>query len=288
MFPFKTALNASTLFPFKLDIKQQVQVAAEAGYEGIELWVKDITAYLETGGTIPELKACIASSGIKVANAIAFFPWADADDRVREQGLAQAEREMRILVDLGCPAVAAPPSGNVEKVSLEMMAGHFARLADVARPLGIEPYLEFWGEAKPLSRLSDAVFIAMQSGVAGVKILLDQWHMVVGGSSLSSLQYLNGANIGIVHVDDYPADPAWEKFNQRLFPGEGIAPNGEFARLLYQSGYRGYLSLELFIENYGAESASEVARRGLEAIKSCYSLYTRFNLCKVRPSRNTL
>lgn len=86
MFPFKTALNASTLFPFRLDVKQQVRIAAEAGFEGIELWVKDIAAYLETGGTITDLKAYVAKSGITVANAIAFFPWADADDLVRDKG----------------------------------------------------------------------------------------------------------------------------------------------------------------------------------------------------------
>ena len=62
------------------------------------------------------------------------------------------------------------------------------------------------------------------------------------------------------------------QFEQRLFPGEGVAPNAEFARLLYQAGYRGYLSLELFIEDFGAESAAQIARRGLEAIKRCYSL----------------
>lgn len=49
MFPFKTALNASTLFPFELDVLQQVELAAQAGYDGIELWVKDIEAYLAAG-----------------------------------------------------------------------------------------------------------------------------------------------------------------------------------------------------------------------------------------------
>ena len=76
MFPFKTALNASTLFPFKLDVKQQVQIAAEAGFEGIELWVKDIADYLDggRGGTIPELKAYIASRGIRSPMRLPSFP----------------------------------------------------------------------------------------------------------------------------------------------------------------------------------------------------------------------
>ena len=56
MFPFKTALNTSTLFPFELDVKQQARVAAEAGFEGIELWVRDIEAYLDRGGTIRRMR----------------------------------------------------------------------------------------------------------------------------------------------------------------------------------------------------------------------------------------
>ena len=73
-FPFQTALNASTLFPFKLSVPEQVRVAAEAGFAGIELWVKDLDIYLAAGGTLPELRAVVADAGIAVINAIAFFP----------------------------------------------------------------------------------------------------------------------------------------------------------------------------------------------------------------------
>jgi sugar phosphate isomerase/epimerase len=274
MFPFKTALNASTLFPFELDIKQQARVAAEAGYAGFELWVKDLDAYLESGGTIKALKTYFADTGLTLANAIAFFAWADADDHVREQGFAQAEREMRVLAELGCLAVAAPPYGNVEGVTLEAMAGRFARLVELGRSIGIEPYLEFWGRAKRLSRLSEAMFVAIESGVPDARLLLDPFHMYTGGSALSGLRYVSGANIGIVHVNDYPAAPAREQIadRDRVFPGAGIALTHELAALLDRAGYRGYLSLELFVGSYGAESALEVARRGLTAIAQAYSV----------------
>jgi len=274
MFPFKTSLNTSTLFPFELDVKQQVRIAAEAGYAGIELWVKDIDAHVASGGTVRELRSYIADSGVAVVNAIAFFKWADADAATRERGLAQAEREMRMLAELGCPAVAAPPYGDVEGITLEAIAGHFARLAELARTIGVEPYLEFWGRANKLSRLSEAVFIAMESGLPDAKLLLDPFHMYIGGSDLHSLAYLNGANIGIVHVNDYPATPAREQIADadRVFPGDGIAPTHELAGLIDRAGYRGYLSLELFVENYGAESALEVARRGFAAVQNAYSV----------------
>jgi sugar phosphate isomerase/epimerase len=272
MFPFKTSLNTSTLFPFRLDIKQQVRVAAEAGYQGIELWMKDIDAYVANGGSIGELRSYIADAGVAVVNAIAFFKWADADAATREQGLAQAEREMHMLAELGCPAVAAPPYGDVEGVTLEAIAGHYARLAQLARGIGVEPYLEFWGRAKALSRLSQALFVAMESGVSDAKLLLDPFHMYTGGSELQSIAYLNGANIGIVHVNDYVAVPAREQIADadRVFPGDGIAPTHELARLLGRAGYRGYLSLELFIESFGAASALDVARRGLAAVQNAY------------------
>lgn len=272
MFPFKTALNTSTLIPFGLDVKQQVRIAAEAGFEGIELWVKDIEAYLQNGGTIQDLKAYIADTGIAIVNAIAFFRWADADAAVRDQGFAQAEREMRMLADLGCVAVAAPPYGDVAGMTLEAMAGQFARLAELAHGIGVEPYLEFWGRAKKLSRLSEAVFVAMESGARDVKLLLDPFHMYTGGSDVRSLTYLHGANIGIVHVNDYPAVPPREQIgdSDRVFPGAGIAPTREFARLLERAGYRGYLSLELFVGDYGSEGALEVARRGRQAIATAY------------------
>jgi sugar phosphate isomerase/epimerase len=275
-FLFKTALNASTLFPFKLNVKQQVRVAAEAGFEGIELWVKDIDAYLANGGTLHDLRTYILDTGIAVVNAIAFFKWADADERTRERGFAQAEREMRILAELGGAAIAAPPYGNVESISLEAIAGHFARLAELARRIGVEPYLEFWGRANKLSKLSEAVFIAMESGLPNAKILLDPFHMYTGGTQLQSLAYLHGANIGIVHVNDYPAVPAREQITDgdRVFPGAGIAPTHELASVLNRAGYRDYLSLELFVESYGSESALEVAKRGLAAIQTAYCVET--------------
>jgi len=273
MFPFKTALNASTLFPFALDVKQQVSVAAEAGYQGIELWEKDILAYLETGGTISDLKAFVTASGISIVDVMAFYPWADADEQVRRQALAQAQRELPLLAELGSPAFAAPPAGNVASVSLVTMAGYFARMAGLARSIGIEPYLEFWGKTRPLSRLSDALFLAMQSGVPGVKVLMDQIHMHIGGSTLTSLAYVKGANIGLVHVNDYRATPPGkEDTEDRVFPGEGIAPTHELAGVLHQIGYAGYLSLELFIEDFGEASALDVARRGLKSIKQAYRI----------------
>jgi 2-keto-myo-inositol isomerase len=276
MFPFLTALNASTLFPFKLDVEQQIHVAAEAGYNGIELWVGDIESYVSKGGTIAQLKAVLAETGIVFVNAIAFFKWADADVSVRQDALIQAEREISMLADLGCLAVAAPPYGDVGAVSVEQMASYFATLAHVSRKLGVEPYLEFWGRASKLSTLHEAIAVKQQSKLNDAKILLDPFHMYTGGSQLSDLDQLLGEDIGIYHVNDYPAIPSREEISDsnRVFPGEGMLPSHEIALQLFKIGYQGYLSLELFIDDYGQATALEIARKGLVSIKAQYSLPT--------------
>lgn len=274
MFPFRIALNSSTLRPFNLNVVEQLKIASEAGYEGIELWMADIMSYLENGGSTHALTEYMNDLGISCVNAIAFFRWSDRDGIQREAALDQARKEMEILADLGCPAVAAPPFGDLEGLTFREISGYFARLYEIGRVTGVEPYLEFWGKAAHLSRISEAILVLMESGVPNGKMLIDPFHMYTGGSSLDQLAYINGASVGIVHVNDYPDgfDRKTIMDKDRLFPGEGVMPSKKFAELLNGIGYSGFLSLELFIEHFGDQSALEVAQYGLNQIKTAYAL----------------
>lgn len=274
VFPFRAALNASTLFPFRLDIREQIRTAAEAGYEGIEVWMRDVQEYAAKGGSIAGLRQQAADLGIEIANAISFIPWADADAGVRAQGKRQADEELSLLAELGCPAFAAPPFGNVEGVAPEEMAERYAELAEQARGYGIVPILEFWGRAKSLSRLGEAIDVARLSGLESVPLLLDPFHLYTGGSDLADLSRLRAEDIGIVHANDYPASPPRETITDadRLFPGDGIAPSAELAKALAACGYRGFLSLELFRSEYEGRTALETAKHGLSKIRSAYAV----------------
>lgn len=273
-FPFRAALNASTLFPYGLGIREQIAIAARAGYDGIEIWMKDLQAYADDGGSVAALRRYAADSGVAVANAISFLPWADENEAVRLRGAAQADEELALLGELGCPSFAAPPFGDVGDASLGDIAERFAKLYAQARRYGVSPILEFWGRAKKLARLKEALEVADRSGVAEATLLLDPFHMYTGGSELEELSALTADRIGIVHANDYPAQPPRETIGDadRLFPGDGIAPSGEFARRLAALGYDGYLSLELFLPDDGGRSALETAAHGLAKTKSAYAV----------------
>ena len=47
----KFCLNTSTISGQKIPLSEEVTLAAEAGYDGIEPWLREIQAYVDGGGT---------------------------------------------------------------------------------------------------------------------------------------------------------------------------------------------------------------------------------------------
>jgi len=236
--------------------------------------MQDIEAYLAKGGTIESLKSVLQQSNVEFVNAIAFFKWTDVDADTRKAAFAQAEKEMRLLESLGCKLIAAPPFGDVETVSFEEMARNFEQLVHMGLQIGVEPILEFWGKAKKLSTLDEARYVLDKSHVSNGKMLLDPFHMYVGGSDFTGLRNLKGEQIGVFHINDYPSFPIKDELTDRdrVFPGEGNSPTSEIAKILNDIQYDGYLSLELFIEDFQGKTAAEVAKYGLDSLRNSYSI----------------
>jgi sugar phosphate isomerase/epimerase len=124
--------------------------------------------------------------------------------------------------------------------------------------------------APRLSTLKEALYVAAATGIRDIRILVDVYHLYKGGSGHDAIGLLSGDHIGIVHMNDYPADPPRETIGDtdRVFPGDGIAPMDPFLRDVHAAGYRGMLSLELFNADYGDRTPLDVAREGLEKTRA--------------------
>ena len=104
---FRYCLNTSTISGQNPGLLKYIDIAAAAGYDGIEVWVRDVQAVLEKGRSISSLKEYIVDHGLKVENAIGFAPWMVEG----EAGFVQMEQEMQMLASIGCHRIAAPPAG---------------------------------------------------------------------------------------------------------------------------------------------------------------------------------
>ncbi|MCX6927720.1 MAG: sugar phosphate isomerase/epimerase [Verrucomicrobia bacterium] len=261
-----------TLRGQKLGIVQEVEVAGKAGYDGIEPWIETITEYSKNGGSLPDLKKRISDSGLKVEGAIGFAQWIAEDEARRAAGLEQAKREMDMVAQLDGKRIAAPPAGatNLPKLEFLQAAERYRALLEAGAQIGVVPELEVWGFSKNLSRLSECVAVAMETGHPNACVLPDVFHLYKGGSDFHGMRLLGPDTIQVLHMNDYPADPPPEKIDDsyRLYPGDGVAPLVELLRMLRRTGGQKVLSLELFNRSYWTQDALEVAKTGLATMKA--------------------
>ena len=103
--------NTSTIRNCGLSPIEEIQLAGQIGYDGIELWTAEIFRHLSGGGSLDDLRAALDSNGVQAVNLIAFFAWAEPDDLEREAALEEARVVFEMAAALNCPYVAAPPAG---------------------------------------------------------------------------------------------------------------------------------------------------------------------------------
>lgn len=263
---FPISLNTSTLRGHKLPIVRVVDIAAEAGYAGIEPWVDELDRHVADGGTLSDLNKRIKDHGLKVTGAIAFFDWMVDDDTRRAKGFDEAKRRMEQLARIGSTHLAAPPAGEVKGVDLLKAAERYRALLELAEPFGVIPAVEIWGSSPAIHRLGQAVLIAIEAHHPKACVLPDVFHLYRGGSELADIEHLNPRLLAGFHLNDYPADPPRESIadKDRVYPGDGIAPLKQLFRNLRGIGYTGPLSIELFNPDYYRQDPVVVARTAIE------------------------
>lgn len=265
--PFRYCLNTSTLRGHKLSLVQEIEIASKAGYSGIEPWIGEIEEYLKTGA-LKDLKKRIKDLGLTVESGIGFAEWIVDDDARRAKGLEQAKRDMDLIAQIGGKRIAAPPAGATDQPNLSLIAAaqRYRALCELGDRMGVTPMVEVWGFSQLLNRLGQAACVAIESGHPNACILADVYHLYRGGSDFGGIRLLAKNAMHVIHVNDFPAQPAREKLTDahRVYPGDGVAPLDTIFKDLYKMGFRGALSLELFNREYYKQDAMAVARTGIE------------------------
>lgn len=270
--PFGYCLNTSTIRVPKLTLVDKIEIAAKAGYHGIEPWVSEIDEYVKGGGDLKELGKRIRLSGLQVESVIGFFEWIVDDEARRKKALEQAKREMAMVAQIGGKRLAAPPVGATTQTDLDLKkaAERYRALLELGDEMGVVPELELWGHSKSLSHLGEVAYVAIESGHPKACLLLDVYHLYKGGSGYDGLRLVGGTGMHVIHANDYPADPPRDKITDaaRVYPGDGVAPWKAIVRTLRDVGFRGMLSLELFNREYWKQDPTLVARTGIEKMRA--------------------
>lgn len=270
--PFGYCLNTSTISGQKLSLVEEATLAAKAGYHGIEPWIRELDAYVQSGGKLSDLGKQFADLGLSVESVIGFFDWIVDDDARRKRGFEEARRNMEMVRAIGGKRLAAPPAGATDQTGIDFRkaADRYRTLLELGDVFGVVPQVEVWGFSKTLTRLGEAAQVAIDCGHPAACVLPDAYHLYKGGSAPSGLRLLNGSAIHVFHFNDYPSSPPRAQISdaQRVYPGDGVAPLKELVRDLNTIGFKGVLSLELFNRDYWKQDAATVVRTGLEKMRA--------------------
>lgn len=210
-------LSALSLNPPKL-----VEAAARAGYDFVGLRTNRVTPdeplydLIGDAKLLRETKSRLADTGVRVL-----------DIELARMAPEQEPEIYQPLLDLTAELGAQDVIGQLPDPDRDRATERFARLCDLARPLGIHVNLEFpsWTDTP---NLSSAVKVLREANRPNAGILVDMLHFGRSDSTLDELSQVPREWFRYAHLCDAPAEAPTDLKGlihaarcERLFPGEG-------------------------------------------------------------------
>ncbi|MEO8676921.1 MAG: sugar phosphate isomerase/epimerase family protein [Casimicrobiaceae bacterium] len=263
----KREYSLAHLTVLSLTPPQLVDVAARAGYDGVGVRMTRVTAdevlydIARDRVMMRETKARLAATGIVVHDVELFRmdPALDAESFVAE---------LEATAELGARHIIA----QLPDPDRERAMARFAKLCDLAQPLGIFVSLEFphWTET---GDLAEAARIVRAVNRPNAGILVDMLHFGRSNSSLDELAELPREWLRFAHICDAAREvpPTMAGIirtarDERQFPGEGgIDVRAILARMPRDIPYALEIPRVTLTNAIGPE---EVARLALVVTKS--------------------
>lgn len=266
----KVAMNVTTTM--YSNVINDIKIAKEAGYGGIELQHQKLYRYLDAGFTAESLLPLL--DGLKVTGLGALW-------NIERQGkdfnifLEEVERMCKTAQILGAPMVqmctgpvfvdvvkdfkagkVGPDEtrymgllGKSESDVIKYTAKNVAAAADIAAKYNIDLFLEPLAWA-PVSTIKQALEIIEVTGKNNVGVVIDFWHMWTTGETPEFVSKIDKKLIKQVHVCDgleYDRSQVSDQAILRdVFTGEGNIPLKEWVDAVKATGYDGWYTSEIF------------------------------------------
>jgi 4-hydroxyphenylpyruvate dioxygenase len=266
-YPDRHDYSLAHLTALSLSPPELVDAAAAAGYRYVGLRLTRVTPQephwpLATDPALMRAtKARLAATGVEVL-----------DVELARMSPAEDPRDFERFLEAGAELGARHVITQLPDPDRARKIARFARLCELARPLGLTLDLEFpsWTETPDLGEAARVLRAADQPNAG---ILVDLLHFARSGSSIADLRLLPPEWFRFAHVCDAPARvPATNeglihtaRF-ERLFPGEGgIDVHGILAALPAGIPYALEIPKAMLVAQVGA---AEHARQAINAARA--------------------
>src|SRR6201991_4123972 len=158
---------------------------------------------------------------------------------------------------LVCSNVSPCSLGGIDRA-----ADDFRELGERAAKRGLRVGFEALAWGRYVNDYRDAWEIVRRANHPAIGIILDSFHTLAPGFPVTQIAAIPADKIFLVQLADTPLLDldvlSWSR-HFRCFPGQGNLPVADFMRAVDTTGYKGPLSLEIFNDQFRAQSTRDVA-----------------------------
>jgi len=271
----RPTLHGSQLRGAKLSLEEKAALAAAVGYPGLDLTLAEVRA----AGGPAAVRALLARYGVAPATIGGVFTARLTDPAAEfEAALAAVTPNAREAAALGALPTGTVLPGRVDEPREHLWPVVVERLRRLDAALdgtGVRLGVEFIGVRtlrleRPhpfVQSMAEANQLLDEAGVRHVGLTLDSYHWYAAGDTLETIRQTPPERIVILHVNDAKALPRDQLLDQdRLVPGEGVIPLVDWLRAIGDTGFEGFLAMEVLGPRLAGLTPEESARLGLEAM----------------------
>jgi sugar phosphate isomerase/epimerase len=238
-----------------LDMK--LKAIKGAGFSQVMLSARDVVGH---PGGVEAAAQVVRESGLRVTGFQVLRDFEGLSGHLHDYKIDIAKAMLEMCHALGSKVLLVCSSTSVHaSQDPEHLAKDLRKLAMLAVPLGIKVAYEGLSWGRTINEYNTAWEIVQLADTPNLGVGLDSFHMFAAKTSLEDLELIDPEKIFLVQLADF----MWQEIRSieerittarhfRVFPGEGVHSQdlADLVRRLYQMGYRGDYSFEVFNDDY--------------------------------------
>ncbi|WP_044629323.1 bifunctional sugar phosphate isomerase/epimerase/4-hydroxyphenylpyruvate dioxygenase family protein [Vreelandella aquamarina] len=247
-------------------LEEKVDAIAQAGFEGLELFENDLTAF---AGTPREAGELIRARGLKLVTLQPFRDFEGLQGRARERAFDRAEHKFDLMEELGTDLLMACSTVHPDALpGISRAADDFFELGERAAKRQLRVAYEALAWGRHIHDYRDSWEVVRRAAHPHVGLVLDTFHIFSRQTELGTIGRIPGDRIFLVQTADAPRlsmdHLSWSR-HYRCFPGQGELQMDKFMAMLEETRYDGPLSHEIFNDVFRMGHSDQTARDGLRS-----------------------
>jgi sugar phosphate isomerase/epimerase len=277
----RPTLHPSQLSGLTLSLEDKAALARRYGYAGLDFNLAEAQAF--AGNDPGRLKDLLERYGLE-ANVVAGVLSANlfATDPEWDASLEQVHARAKAIAAYGGRRSSTVLANRAARPRRELWMRMAKRIWEVDRALdntGVRLGVEFLGVrtqqlGKPypfVSSMADANELLEAAGAANVGLILDSYHWHAAGDTLDTIRQTPARRLVALQINDAKPRPRFQLTDDdRLLPGEGVIPLPEWLMAVDDTGYDGFVGVEVLGKRLANADSEAAARLGIESLRPIF------------------